>query len=88
MLDYFGRLSPMTSRRPKSDRPIQFVELKIAFRADKKTADAIRKSFPSAKSRSGLCEVKIEAEGPAEVAEKARELLEKIRSVALNPERL
>ena len=78
----------MTSRRQKPDRPIQFVELKIAFRADKKTTAAIRQSFPSAKERNGLCEVKIESERPAEVADKARELLEKMRSVAQNPERL
>ena len=78
----------MTSRRPRPDRPIQLVALMIAFRADKKTAAAIRQSFPSAKVHKGRCEVKIEAERPAEVAEKARELLEKIRSVALNPERL
>lgn len=72
----------MTSRRLRQDRPIQFVALKIAFRADKKMSAAIRKSFPSAKVHNGLCEVKIEAERPAEVEEKARELLEKIRSVA------
>ncbi|MDA4119810.1 MAG: hypothetical protein OK436_04400 [Thaumarchaeota archaeon] len=78
----------MTSRRPKQDRPIQFIELKIAFRADKKTTAAIRKSFPSAKFRNGLCEVKIESERPAEAAEKAGELLEKIRSAPQNPERL
>ncbi len=78
----------MTSRRPKPDRPIRFVELKIAFRADKKTTAAIRQSFTSARVRNGLCEVKIESERPAEVVEKARELLEKIRSVSQNPERL
>ena len=77
-----------TSRKPKPDRPILFVELKIAFRADKKATAAIKKSFPSAKVHNGLCEVKIESEGPAEMAEKARELLEKIRSVAQSPERL
>ncbi|HEY6283430.1 MAG TPA: hypothetical protein VIW22_05840 [Nitrososphaerales archaeon] len=56
--------------------------LKIAFRADMRTAAVIRKSFPSARVNKGLCEVKIEAERPAEAIEKARELLEKIRSVA------
>ena len=78
----------MTSRRPKPDRPIQFVKLEIAFRADKKTMAAIKRSFPSAKERNGLCEVKIESDRPAGVAEKAKELLKKIRSVAQNPERL
>jgi hypothetical protein len=78
----------MTSHRPNPDRPIQFVKLEIAFRADKKTMAAIRRSFPSAKERNGLCKVIIESERPAEVADKTRELLEKIRSVAQNPERL
>jgi hypothetical protein len=78
----------MTSRRQKPDRPILFVELKIAFKADKKATAAIRQSFPSAKVHNGLCEVKIESKGPAEVADKARELLEMIRSVAQNPESL
>ena len=78
----------MTSRRLRQDRPIQFVALKVAFRADKKMAAAIRQSFPSAIVHNGLCEVKIEAERPAEVEEKARQLLERIKPVALNPERL
>ena len=78
----------MTSRRPKPDKPIQFVELEIAFRADKKTMAAIKRSFPSAKERNGLYKVMIESERPAEVLDKTRELLEKIRWVAQNPERL
>jgi len=73
---------PMTSRRRRSDRPILFVSLKITFKAEKKMADAIKEAFPSARFRSGECEVKIEAEQPSEVAKKARELLEKIRSVS------
>jgi hypothetical protein len=72
----------MTSRRPRPDRPIQFVTLEIAFKADKKITAAIKEAFPSASFRNGECEVKIGAERPTEVAEKARELLEKIRSVA------
>jgi hypothetical protein len=78
----------MTSHRPKPDRPIRFVELKIAFRADRRTTVSIRQSLPSAKLRNGLCEVKIQSEQPMEVAEKARELLEKIRSAPQNHERL
>lgn len=82
------RVELTTSRRPKPDRPIQSVEMKIAFKSDKKATASIRQSFSSAKSRNGVCEVKIEAKGPAEAIDKARELLEKIRSVAKNPESL
>jgi hypothetical protein len=78
----------MTSRKRRPDRPIQFVALKIAFRADREMREAVREVFPSARVRNGQCEVKIEAEQPDKVAEKARELLEKIRSVAVNRERL
>ncbi len=74
----------MISHRPKPDRPIRFVELKITFRADKKTTASITQSFSSAKVRNGLCEVTIESERPAEVADKARGLLETIRSVPQN----
>ena len=55
--------------------------LKIQFRADKETAARIRELVPSAVVRGGVCEVKIEAEQPAEVAEQAKVLLEKIRTV-------
>lgn len=54
--------------------------LKITFRADKETTAKIRESVPSARVRRGACEVKIEGEQPAEVAEKARAILEKIRA--------
>jgi len=72
---------PTTSPRPKPDRPIGSVALKIQFRADKETAARIRELVPSAVVRGGVCEVKIEAEQPAEVAEQAKVLLEKIRTV-------
>ena len=75
-------MNPRVRASRKTDRPIRIVILKIAFRADRKTAALVRRSFPSAKVHNGLCEVKIESERPAEAAEKARELLEKIRSVA------
>jgi hypothetical protein len=71
----------MTSPRRRQDSPVEFVTLKIAFKADKKMAISIKEAFPSAKVRNGECEFRIEAEKPAEVTEKARELLEKIRSI-------
>ncbi len=71
----------MTSRNRKQDRPIKLVTLKVALKADKKTLDAIKEAFPSAKVSNGRCEIRIETEQPAEAAEKVRMLLEKIRSV-------
>ncbi len=72
----------MTSPRRKPDRPIQSVSLKITFRAGREELARIMEAVPSATTRAGMCEVKIDAEQPAEVAEKARELLEKIRAAA------
>jgi hypothetical protein len=71
----------LTSPRRRRDRPIESVALKITFRADRERTAKIREVVPSAVIRDGVCEVKIEAEQPAEVAEKARVLLEKIRTV-------
>lgn len=72
----------MTSARRKPDRPIESVELRISFRADRATAETIRRVIPSAVLRNGVCVLKIEGEQPGDVADKAREILEKIRSVA------
>lgn len=71
----------MTSPRRKQDRPIKSVALKINFRADRETTAKIKEAIPSAIVRGGVCEVRIEAEEPGEVAEKAKLLLEKIRTV-------
>ncbi len=70
----------MNSPRRKPDRPIQSVSLKLTFRASREELARIREAVPSAVTRGGVCEVRIEAEQPAEVAEKARALLEKIRA--------
>ena len=70
----------MNSPRRKPDRPIQSVSLKITFRAGREEMAKIREAFPSAVARGGVCEVRIDAGQPAEVAEKARALLEKIRA--------
>ena len=72
---------PSTSPRPRPDRPIESVALKIRFRTDRETTAKIKELVPSAVVRGGVCEVRIEAEQPSEVAEQARVLLEKIRTV-------
>jgi hypothetical protein len=71
----------MSSRRRRRDRPIESLALKITFRADGDSAAKIRELLPSAKVRGGVCRVELEAKEPAEMAEKARDVLEKLRAV-------
>ena len=78
----------MTSPRRRPDRPIESVELKITFRADRATSARIKEVFPSAVLRNGACELRIEGEQPGEVADKARVALEKLRTAVEKPERV
>ncbi len=78
----------MTSRRPRQDRPIESVELKIKFRADRELSARIRQEIPSAVVNGGQCEVKIGGQEAGEVAEEARVLLEKLRKILESPKRL
>jgi hypothetical protein len=71
----------MSSRRQRQDRPIESLALKIDFRANRESAAKIRELLPSVQVRGGVCRVELEAEEPAEMAEKAREILEKLRAV-------
>ena len=73
---------PSTLARRSPDRPIESVELRISFRADRDTTEAIKQAIPSAVLRNGVCILKIEGEQPGDVAERAREVLEKIRAMA------
>lgn len=70
----------MTSPKRSRDRPIESVALRISLRADEARTAKIRELIPSVQVRSGVCHLSIEAEEPAEVAEKARVLLEKLRA--------
>ena len=72
----------MTSHKPRQDKPIESLSLKITFRADRESAARIRKLIPTAQVRGGVCRVDLEAKEPAEMAERAREVLEKLRGVA------
>jgi hypothetical protein len=72
----------LTSPRRRPDRPIESVVLKITFRANREETARIREAVPSAVVHGGVCEVRISAEQPAEVAEKARVLLERLRAAA------
>ena len=71
----------MNSPRRKHVRPIKSVELKITFSGDRETNDRIKELIPGAVVRGGVCEVRVEAERPGDVAETARAMLEKIRNI-------
>ena len=69
----------------KGRAPIESVELTISIKADRATAERIKGLVPSAKVRSGTCEMKLAGEHPADVAQKAEELMEKLREVIGSP---
>jgi len=69
----------MSSRRRRRDRPIESLALKITFRADRDSAARVKRLIPSARVSGGVCRIELEAKEPAEMAEKAREVLEKLR---------
>ena len=69
----------------KSSDPIESVELTVSIRADRVTAEKIKSLIPSAKVRSGTCEVKLAGERPADVAQRAEEVMEKLREVFGSP---
>ncbi len=71
----------MTSPRRRQGRPIEAVELRISFRANRETSIKIREAIPYAKIRGGICEVRIQAEEPSAVAERAKEVLERVRTI-------
>ncbi len=70
----------MTSRRQRQDKPIESLALKITFRTDRESAARIREVLPDAHLRGGVCTVELEAKEPSEMAERAREVLEKLRT--------
>ena len=69
-----------TSPRPRQDRPVRHVLLKIVITGTREEILKI-KSVPSAVVRGLTCELMIEGEAPAEAAEKARALLGRLRAV-------
>lgn len=68
----------MSSPKRRRDRPIESVSLKLTFMADKGAFERVRKKVPSAVLKDGKCEVVIGGEAPAEVAKKAKKVLEAV----------
>jgi hypothetical protein len=69
----------MTSPRRKPVSPVESIELKVYFRADKVTAAKVKGLFPSAVVKDGTCHVEIEGDDPGAVAAKAKVLLDSVR---------
>ena len=65
----------MTTPRRRTGGPVESVTLKIKFEGGRRELSKIREAVPSAVLRKGACEVTIQAEKPADVAERAREIL-------------
>jgi hypothetical protein len=77
----------MTSPRRRPDRPVESVQLRISFKADRATSARIKEAVPSAVLKNRGCEVTIEGSEAGEVADRARDVLEKLRE-ALGPTEL
>ncbi len=71
----------MTSPRRSQDKPVESVELRIAFRTDAATSRKIKEAIPSAQVKAGGCELRISAQRPEDVAARAKEVLEKVRAL-------
>jgi hypothetical protein len=69
----------------KTIDPIESVELIVSIKTDAATAERIRALVPSAKVRKGSCELKVVGERPAEVSQRAEEMMEKLREVLSSP---
>ncbi|MDV3293274.1 MAG: hypothetical protein LYZ70_03295 [Nitrososphaerales archaeon] len=75
----------MKSRRQSPDNPVESVELRVSIKTDRATAQSIKRLFPSAKLKQGTCELTLTGERPDELAAKAGEMLEGLRSVLAPP---
>jgi hypothetical protein len=75
----------LTSSRASQARPVEKVVLKVSFRAGKDVAARIRREVPGLVVKGGYCELVIRGERPAEVADRAREVLEKLRGAIGGP---
>jgi len=57
----------------------------VKLSADSATCTRLKESYPSARLKGGTFELTLEGDEPAEVAEKARELLNRFKVAAVPP---
>ena len=69
----------MSSPRRKQGKPIQSVVLRVGFSADRRTLSRIKKAVPGARWQRGELEVSLDTAGPAEMADKTKELSDRVR---------
>jgi hypothetical protein len=75
----------MTSPRAREARPIRSVVLRVKLSADAATCSSLKERYPSARVKGGTFELTVEGEEPPEVAEKARELLNRFKVASVPP---
>ena len=71
----------MTSHRRRPGSPIESVSLTVSFSSTKDHASKLKSVVPTLTFHEGVCKVTIESTSPKEAAEKARDLLEKVRKI-------
>jgi hypothetical protein len=70
----------LTSPRRKQGKPIRSVKLRVRFKADRKTLLRIKRAVPEARWKRGELEVTVEGSGPAQVADAAKALSDRVRA--------
>ena len=75
-----------TTSPPRRSKPIERVELRVTFRAGEAEASSIKAEYPSARKTGGTVSVKIVGDDPLEVAEKARDLAERVKNMSVRPQ--
>ena len=80
----------MPSNSPKQShvRPIESVQLKVSIRTGRGTAVRIKGLVGSTRLLRSGCEITIEGQSPAEVATKARGVLDAVRAAVDSSERI
>jgi hypothetical protein len=75
----------LTSSRRSPARPVRHAELRVSFAASREEFAKIREAVPSAVLKRGTCVVVIEGGEPFDVADRARDLLERVRVAVEKP---
>jgi hypothetical protein len=70
---------PSSLSRQKQGKPIESVELKVIFRADRKTLLRIKTAVPEATWKEGKLEMSVKGEGQTKVLEETKSLSDRVR---------